>query len=147
MKSYDAPDFRQSNDAASILSIVLSVLLPVLLFSVAPSATAGSFVRSAKSGVPTTAYTYHAHNRDCGAKFGIVKVVTKPQHGKLIPVRDVSTLKGNRFKPTDPCIGSAIPGFRVEYTSTPGYVGIDSFVIEYTTGKQDTLDSFTIHVQ
>jgi hypothetical protein len=57
-------------------------------------------------------------------------------------------MRNNRFNPGDHCIGSELKGFRVDYTSQPGYRGVDSFFIEYTpAGRAAVIDSFTVNVQ
>jgi hypothetical protein len=120
----------------------------MFVFGLTATANAGSFVRVAKSGVPTRMYTYHAHQRDCSENFGVIKVVTQPQHGRLTPTRDVSTFKSNRFNPADPCIGSALKGFRVDYTSSVAYRGADNFAIEYSNSQRVfAVDYFTVHVE
>jgi hypothetical protein len=106
---------------------------------------AESFVRSARSGVPVRVFTYHS---DCSEKFGVIHLVTKPRHGKAVPSRDVSIMQSNRYNPRDRCVGSALKGFRVDYTSAPGFRGVDSFVIEYTpAGRATVTDSFTVNVE
>jgi hypothetical protein len=121
------------------------VVLPALALCPA-TASADYFTRTAKSGVTSRMFTYHAHGEDCRAAGGIIKVVTKPEHGKLVPSREMSTIKGARNRST--CIGATIPGFRVDYTSAPGYRGDDNFAIEYTFGSGGVvLDRFTVHVE
>lgn len=135
---------KQSRDEMTRSKCWLAVLALTSLLS-ANEAMSESFVRSAKSGVSTKVYTYHAHNEDCSEAGGVIKVLTKPQHGKLRPSRDVSPMKRQRFGP-DACAGKAMSGFRVDYTSTPGYRGVDSFVIEYTRHGKTMLDSFSVNV-
>jgi hypothetical protein len=126
-----------------------SWIVTLIFVFILPTATnAHSFVRTAKSGVATRVYSYHAHQRDCRETLGIIKVLTKPQHGRLTPNREVSTLKSNRFNSADACIGSQLNGFRVDYTSAPGYRGVDNFAIEYTNGLRSTvIDYFTVYVE
>ena len=120
-----------------------------LMAALLPTAVAAeSFVRSARSGVPVRVFTYHSHNQDCSEKFGVIHLVTKPRHGKAVPSRDVSIMQSNRYNHRDRCIGSALKGFRVDYTSVPGFRGVDSFVIEYTPAGRATLtDTFTVNVE
>ncbi|KIZ41287.1 MULTISPECIES: hypothetical protein [Rhodopseudomonas] len=119
----------------------------LLLVFLPNAASADSFVRNVRSGVETKVFSYHAHRRDCSEKAGVIRVVTKPQHGRLIPGREVSTLKRNRFNPEDACVGAQLNGFRVNYRSEPGYRGEDSFVIEYTLPRRSVTDYFTVIVR
>lgn len=114
----------------------------------APTAEARSFLRVTKSGVPLRVWTYHSWTKECDDNSGVVRVVTKPQHGKLKPVRDVSPVQAAR-NPADPCRGTVLKGFQVVYTSAPGYRGMDSFVVEFTSPRVRTpiVDEFTMHVE
>jgi hypothetical protein len=109
---------------------------------------AENFFRTAKSGQVTHMYNYHSWRRDCSANDGVVKVVTKPQHGKLKPSTVMSLVKINRFRADDPCVGMMMKGFEVEYVSVPGYRGQDSFAIEITFGRRaPVVDTFAVSVE
>src|SRR5262249_47249362 len=125
--------------------VVFSAVL--LLITATQHARAEQFARSIQAGVLTTVYIYHSWDKDCTSKSGIVKVVTKPQHGTLSHTDDVSAPTRNRFNPTDPCVAKPMNGFRVQYMSAPGYHGQDSFVIEVLFPKRPLLrDSFSVTV-
>jgi hypothetical protein len=102
-----------------------------------------------KSGVPTAVHTYLSWNSDCSPNSGVVKVATKPQHGRLTPSRVSAVARQNRFSSYGTvCLGKAMPGFRVTYTSTPGYRGPDSFAIEVIYGnRQPILDTYAVTVE
>jgi len=118
------------------------------LIAVLPDAAgADTFFRKARSGVETKVFSYHSHRRDCSEKAGVIKVLTKPQHGRLTPGRETSVLRRNRFNPDDPCVGAQLTGFRVSYTSEPGFRGEDSFAIEYTIPGRSVVDYFTVMVR
>jgi hypothetical protein len=86
--------------------------------------------------------------KDCTSRSGIVRVVSKPQHGKLIPSVVDASIKQNRFNLSDTsCVGKTIKGFQVEYQSAPGYRGTDSFTIEATYEKRQALDVYMITVE
>ncbi len=91
---------------------------------------------------------HHWNNSDCSASVGIVKVVSKPLHGKLIPVHVASRIPHNRMGSNDSCFGKPAPGFEVRYTASAGFHGTDSFVIEVTYGNQAPVtDSYSVSVQ
>lgn len=85
---------------------------------------------------------------DCTGYSGVVKALSKPQHGKLTP-RSVSARIGvSRYLGRTHCLGKAVPGFQVEYTSTPGFRGVDKFTIEVTFGDHaPEVDTFTVNVE
>jgi hypothetical protein len=125
----------------------------VFSFACCTPAHSDTLARRAKSGQPTKMVVYHSWKpRDCSEKFGVVKVVTKPQHGKLTPSQVVDTVTISRLNPSSPCIGTRQRGFRVDYTSDPGYRGVDSFVLEVTFGRRRPLtptvsDTYTVNVE
>jgi hypothetical protein len=127
---------------------LFAIICVAAFFTTPEQAHAETFLRNVKSGPTARMYTYHSWNQDCSPESGVVKVVTKPQHGKLTPIKDYSPPYRNRFQTSDPCLGKIMQGFRVEYTSAPGYRGTDSFVIEVTFAKRPAvIDTFTISVE
>jgi len=126
-----------------LIAIALAIFL-----ARAERADAEFFSRSARPGQATRMHTYLAWKKDCSPNVGIVRLVTKPQHGTLKTTRPNEVAARNRWRLTDPCIGKTMKGFRVEYTSVPGYRGPDSFVVEFTAGQRPTeLDTFTVSVE
>jgi hypothetical protein len=124
------------------------IVCVAVLLSIGQAARAEQFSRNVQAGVLTTMYTYHSWNAgDCSSKSGIVRVLTKPQHGTLSHTDDVSAPSRNRFRPDDPCIGKPMNGFRVQYISAPGYRGTDSFVVEVLfPGRPRIVDSYSVIV-
>jgi hypothetical protein len=104
---------------------------------------------SVKSGVPTPIHTYLAWNNDCSPDAGVVRVATKPQHGKLTPRKVTAVARQNRFSTYGTvCIGRTMPGFQVVYTSTLGYRGTDSFAIEVIYGgRSPIMDVYSVTVE
>ena len=126
------------------MRIVFVAALLALQSGLAQAATV-----TVKSGVPTAVHTYLSWNNDCSPNAGVVKVATKAQHGKLTPSRVSAVARQNRFSSYGTvCLGKTMPGFRVTYTSTPGYRGPDSFAIEVIYGnRQPILDTYTVTVE
>jgi hypothetical protein len=93
-------------------------------------------------------YEYGNWKSDCSSHGGIVKVLTKPQHGKLTPVRENVTIRASRFPRDMSCYGKQILGFVVYYTPQPQFVGFDTFAIEVTyPGHPPDVDTFSVNVK
>jgi hypothetical protein len=121
------------------------VLLPTLSFATSSLVHADQIERAASSSHITKMYTYKSWNGDCAPKDGVVKAVTKPQHGRITPTRVPAVIRNNRFRADDPCIGMPANGFRVSYQSDTGFHGTDTFVIEVTFGNRPpVIDTFTV---
>ncbi|HLZ01426.1 MAG TPA: hypothetical protein VKR55_04645 [Bradyrhizobium sp.] len=105
--------------------------------------------RVVKSGVTTPIHTYLSWNNDCSPNSGVVRVATKPQHGKLTPRRVTAVARRNRFSTYGTiCLGRSMPGFEVDYTSARGYRGTDGFAIEVIYGsRKPILDTYTVTVE
>lgn len=103
---------------------------------------------SVPSGVKQHVHTYrHWSRKDCSAQAGVVRVVTKPEHGTLIPRQIDTTIGRDRFNPNDiSCWGRPIKGFEVEYQSKPGFHGWDTFTIETTYGKRQAIDVYLVTI-
>jgi hypothetical protein len=111
-------------------------------------AHAKALVRTATSGQPALMYVYMNWKRDCSPDLGIVKVLSKPQHGKLTPRRVDAPIGPSRFYGITHCHGKPTKGFQVHYTSVPGFRGIDRFAIEATyTNHAPEVDTFTVTVE
>jgi hypothetical protein len=123
----------------------IAIALAVTIFG---SAHGKTLRRTAVSGKPTVMYEYGNWKSDCSSHGGIVKVLTKPQHGKLTPVRENVTIRASRFPRDMSCYGKQIPGFVVYYTPQPGFVGFDTFAIEVTyPGHPPDIDTFSVDVK
>jgi hypothetical protein len=104
--------------------------------------------KTAQSGKATLMYQYGNWKADCSTHGGVVKVLTRPQHGRLTPRREIVTIKASRFTGVTKCFGKQIQGFVVYYTSTPGFRGADNFAIEVSYPKFPTqIDTFTVAVE
>jgi hypothetical protein len=121
-----------------------------LLLCSAPLA-AKDLVKTVSSGERVLMYRYaHWLPDDCSPDLGDVKVLAKPQHGKLTPVRGTLTIPATGTRNPSPikCIGKPTPMFAVYYTSHPGFRGVDSFRIEVNYRRQRLdFDTFTIYVR
>src|SRR5258708_7454242 len=107
---------------------LLSVFLIVGMLDLAH---ADMFDVSAPSGQKQRVHTYMSwKSKDCTANKGVVKVLSKPEHGTLMPSEVDAVIQRNRFRAQDPCIGKPMKGFKVDYQSEPGFRGTDSFKIE-----------------
>jgi hypothetical protein len=78
-----------------------------------------------------------------------VKVLTKPQHGKLSNRKISTPITISRFGPVGKCYGKLIGGFEVYYTPAPGFRGSDQFSIELTweAAHKHEIDSYVVTVQ
>ena len=104
---------------------------------------------TALSGSKERMHTYMSWKlKGCVPSTGIVKVIAKPQHGKLTPSNVEALIGHSRHRSNDPCIGKPMKGFRVDYQSEPGFRGTDTFKIEVTFGKRvPEIDTNTITVR
>lgn len=104
---------------------------------------------TARSGTTTLVHIYQSWNDDCTPNTGVVRVVRKPEHGKLTPSKVTSVIRRNRFSTVaSACIGRTLPSFRVDYTPARGYHGLDSFVIEAIFGRRQPItDVYTVSVE
>jgi hypothetical protein len=104
--------------------------------------------REAISGKKTVMWRYSLYRAGCLPEGGVVKVLAKPQHGKLSSSREIITLRRDRFTSRTDCIGKQLPGFVVHYTSVPGFRGTDTFQIELTHPRSGSdVDTFTVNVR
>jgi hypothetical protein len=128
---------------------ILLTVLP-LIWSI-PSANAKDITKTTASGVPALMYSYSAWKNDCSPDLGVVKVLVKPQHGKLAPRESLVTIKGlgRRYNNGSlACVGKSTPAFKVYYTPARGFRGTDNFKIEVTyRGHSPDVDTFTVEVQ
>lgn len=126
-----------------------SVITAITLIAASSSVAHGySLSRTALSGKSALMYEYGNWKADCSSHGGVVKVVSKPQHGTLTPVRQAVTIKNSRFSRDMSCRGRQIHGFVVYYRSRPAFVGMDNFTIEVTyPGRPPSIDTFTVQVR
>jgi hypothetical protein len=125
----------------SKVEVAVGMACIVLLFTT--PALARSFPRVAQSGVATRVYTYHSWNPDCTNKGGIIKVLTKPQHGTVRHFSNTSAPAAVNH----PCSHILMEGFQVDYTSIPGFRSTDSFVLEVSfPNRPRWVDTFSVDV-
>jgi hypothetical protein len=132
-----------ADDAGRVLAVAISMALS------GPSVAATwEYTREAESGKAKVVWRYQNWNSKCEERGGVVRVVTRPQHGTLLRKRVVTPVLSNRLNPSDHCIGKVVPGLEVSYKSASGFHGTDRFVIERTlaSGRVD-IDTFIVTVR
>ena len=113
-------------------------------------ASAMEFNRTVPSGVTSRVHHYRSWGKNCEGNGGMVKLLTKPQHGKLTTRTVDSRIEINRFARDGKteCTGRPIKAFEVNYRSDPGFRGTDTFTIEMVTGRGSRdVDNYTVNVQ
>jgi hypothetical protein len=128
------------------------VLMMVCVLICGPTiAHAKTLLKTVSSGVETLMYSYATwKSKDCSPEIGVVKVLAKPQHGKLTPKETAGTIRtrGLRYAGPAACIGKPTPVFKVYYISEGGFRGSDRFKIEVTyRGRPPDVDTFTVDVK
>ena len=109
-----------------------------------PSASADDSSFIAEPGVPNLIWAYYSVNSTtCLSSSGLVKVLTKPQHGKLMPrVMDYVIPRRGQA-----CGGKLIQAFVVHYTPDRAFRGNDRFSLDVTYGNGEReVDNYTISV-
>jgi hypothetical protein len=121
----------------------------VLIASFAPSlAAARPMDRTVASGQSQIVGRYYTWKADCSSAFGTVKVIVKPQHGKIAnQLVDERIGISRRKRVADQCLGRPIKALAVTYRSDPGYHGFDHFTLDATFNAYREVDTFTINVQ
>jgi hypothetical protein len=108
--------------------------------------------RIVPAGKTTVVFTYRPYHRwTCDGASGIVKLLDKPQHGRVAHHLRPSTIPTmSRFThgPTG-CPPNPTTGFAITYTPNPGYHGPDrfSFDVDFTENRRREIDVFTIFVE
>lgn len=85
----------------------------------------------------------------CGSVHGVVKVLTKPQHGRLSNRLIPTTIGLSRFGSSGQCYGKPTTGFAIYYTPVRGFRGTDSFSfdIRWPVISRQATDTYTVNVQ
>jgi hypothetical protein len=93
----------------------ISLVMFAMAFAPNTAALAENITRTAPSGKTTTMFIHKSWTGDCASASGVVRVLAKPQHGKLTPHPSVdTTIARNRFRPGDSrCRGVPVKGFQV----------------------------------
>ncbi len=119
----------------------------VLAFGIPGFAQADDLARTVSSGQTAEMHIYRSWNDQCVSTSGVVKVLTKPRHGKL-STRIVDTVIGRpRTERKVDCSGLPSKGFQVSYTSDPGFHGTDNFSLDVKWKNLRVVDRFTVAVQ
>jgi hypothetical protein len=121
----------------------------LLFFGVSNSALGLDLNRTVVSGQTTHIKSYRSWDKNCQSRFGVVKLLTKPQHGKLTTRIANGKIRNSRFLGgPDQCFGTPIKAFKIDYTSVKGFRGVDTFTVDITFGggRRD-IDVVTITVQ
>ena len=113
------------------------------------SASARTFEQTVTAGRSTVIKTYRSWDTNCAPTKGVVKLQTRPQHGRLtvkninsvVPEIDFANVR-------TACAGKPSPGFQITYMPVPGYVGIDSFSVNVLSdGRWNWSDDFIVTVK
>jgi hypothetical protein len=130
-----------------IRSITAGLAFLLMMIS---SAFGGITVRkTVQAGVTTELHAYTSwQQHTCATNGGVVRPVSKPQHGTLIPRKGTRMFPTSRHGP-DECAGRAYPAFVIFYRSDPNFRGVDSFSVEVTFGGSATgeVDDYTVTVK
>ena len=123
----------------------------IVACSLSTFSNAANFTRTANSGVATIVHLYDDWDpTTCRSAGGVVKLVNKPQHGKLTTgyVYRIIHMSGYTGR-VSVCAGTPIKSFRITYRSQPRFRGLDSFTVDVTLGwgNRHSTDVYTINVQ
>jgi opacity protein-like surface antigen len=114
-------------------------------------AQAETFNRTAVSGVSTVvAHYYDWDPNSCQSLPGTVKLLAKPQHGKLSTRYVDWVISKSRYTgTTSVCAGTRTKAFQITYRSQPGFSGVDSFTVHVAFGFKNMMatDVYSINVQ
>jgi hypothetical protein len=124
----------------------LVAALCLMLF--ASSAHGELRTRTVVGGKTTSMTVLTSWDVNCISISGYVKVLTKPQHGKLSNRVIDTTIPNSRFHdvPSN-CYGKAIKGFEVLYTPEPGFHGKDTFTLDLIWAHHRATDTYTVIVE
>ena len=142
-----APKRERKMGARSILVVIVSVWM---ICQWVTDAGANSFSRTATSGQAKRIAAYHSWDPvTCKSLAATVNIVSKPAHGVLIPHIVDTTITRSRFGSVGRCAGTSIKALEIDYKSTRGYHGTDTFTLDVIFGwehRQDK-DTYTVTVQ
>ena len=99
------------------------------------------------SGKTIEVHVYHSEDETCASTSGVVKVLAKPEHGRIANSATTSTITVNRRGRRARCPGTRSV-LQVTYTPAPGFRGFDHFSLDVTWGNgAHIVDTYTINVQ
>jgi hypothetical protein len=122
----------------------------VLVCGIPMLASADDFNKTAPPGVATVMHHYFGWDpKTCHPLSGVVKLLIKPKHGKLMTGQVDRIINNSRFTGRSVCAGHPGKAFQIRYTSDPNFRGVDSFTVRATYGWENrvVIDTFTITVQ
>lgn len=121
-----------------------------LAFFWVTGAEAESRTKTVPAGQTTRVAVYTAWDPQyCGSVFGVVKILVKPQHGKLSSRPIDTAIPSSRFGSSGQCYGKPTKGFGIFYAAPGGFRGTDTFTLDISwpaISKQAT-DTYSISVQ
>ena len=125
----------------------LGIAVSLVVCCLSAAADARSLSRTVSSGKTQQVLSYASWGEACSPRAGTVRLVTKPQHGKVQSRRSNLLITTARFGDTK-CIGKRIPGVAIDYTPDKGFRGTDSFVVnvKYHTHLPED-DTLTLTVE
>jgi hypothetical protein len=127
----------------------LAIALGCVLAYALPAA-ARPLNRTVAAGQTTKMYEYHSKGDiNCAATGGVVKVLNNPSHGKITH-RAVNSIRifNHWGKLRTDCFGTPVRAFVVDYTSAPGFHGVDKFSLDVTWGRAThDIDTYTVKVE
>jgi hypothetical protein len=119
----------------------------IVLVAMSNLAHGRTVIRSVGAG-KSLMWRYGNVQKDCSPEGGVIKVHTRPQHGKVTQQPGLTPITFARFPEMVPCLGKIINGLHVYYVPDPGFRGTDSFSIEVIyPGHPTDIDAFTVNVQ
>ena len=106
-----------------------------------------TITKTVRAGVTTELHAYTSwHGPTCKTDGGVVKPLSKPQHGTLIPQKAMRMFPTSRYG-SDECAGRAYPAFVILYRSAPNFRGVDNFSVQVTFGGgRSEVDYYTVNV-
>jgi hypothetical protein len=126
----------------------LAVALGCILVFGLSDAQATQFSQSVPAGQTTKIHVYHSLNQECRPNNGVVKVLTKPAHGRVTNQLVQRVIKKDHWGRPDPCAGTLTKAFQVDYTPSAGFHGVDNFSLDVTWGGgTHEVDTYSVTVQ
>jgi hypothetical protein len=143
-------DLKPSSSATACQETDMKVLVAgsILAFGISGFARAEDLTRTVEAGTTTVVHTYLSWDAHCVSNSGVVKVLVKPQHGKLTPQISETKIGQSRFTGSTACAGKPIKGFKVLYRPEDNFHGTDTFTVEATYGSgRSTVDVYMVTVK
>jgi hypothetical protein len=122
----------------------------ILILSSPQVASASEIRKTALSSEQTKMWSYHSYDKDCHTGTGVVKVVSKPQHGVVSHHFTSAHVDYDHYGRviTNKCAGAPIKGFEVDYRSVRGFHGTDTFTLDVTWDwGAHVIDNYTVNVR